>query len=160
MAGGHGLGPAPDSDRLALLCRARTRVCALLLSDVVETMRPLPVTGVPSTLPFVLGLSVIRGAPVPVIDLGALLGDLPSGEATRFVVLRLGERRVALAVEQVLGLRGLPARQFGDLPPLLKEAAEAVSSVAALDGELALVLGSARLVPDSVWMAAETGRGG
>lgn len=159
MGVGHDLLPDADRPQLALFCRARARLCALPLKDVVETMRPLPVTGVPGAPPFVRGVSVIRGAPVPVVDVGGLLGDPRSDGATRFVVLRLGERRAALAVEEVLGLRELTSRQLGELPPLLKDAGEVVSRVAALDAELLLVLATARLVSDSVWQAAEA-RGG
>lgn len=151
--------PNAGPPQLALFCRARARLCALPLNDVVETMRPLPVTGVPGVPPFVRGVSVIRGAPVPVVDVGGLLGDPPSAGATRFVVLRLGERRVALAVEEVLGLRELSSQQRSELPPLLKDAGDVVSRVATLDAELLLVLATARLVPDSVWQAAEA-RGG
>ncbi len=148
---------APDAPPAAvtLVCRARARLCALPLEAVVETMRPLPVNELPGAPPFVRGVSLIRGAPVPVVDVGRLLGDAGSAGATRFVVLRLGERRVALAVEAVLGLRELPSQQLAELPPLLRDAAEVVPRVAALDSELLHVLAAARLVPDSVWQAPE-----
>ena len=147
----RGRAPGQAETRLALLLRARARRCALPIEDVVETLRPLPLTEVPAAPPYLRGLSVIRGAPVPVLDLGALLGDPPSEAATRFVVLRLGERRAALAVEEVLGLREISAREQHELPPLLQDAGELISRVAARDSELFAVLATARLVPDSVW---------
>jgi purine-binding chemotaxis protein CheW len=114
-------------------------------------MRPLavaPLAGVPA---FVRGLSVIRGRPVPVVDLGALLSSSEPSKPTRFVTLRLDVRRVALAVEAVLGIQELPGT-LSSLPPLLAEAsAEAVSAVGTLDAELILVLEAGRLVPDTVW---------
>src|SRR5688572_15607941 len=57
-----------------LICRVSTRVCALPLDAVVETMRPLvvePVAGAPG---FVSGLSIVRGEPIPVVDAARLLG--------------------------------------------------------------------------------------
>jgi purine-binding chemotaxis protein CheW len=148
------------SDALALLCRARDRLCALPLEHLVETMRPLPVTPVPGAAPFVRGLSLIRGGPVPVVDLGALLGAREQAEPTRFVTLRIGDRRVALAVERVVGIQQLPS-VLTTLPPVLADApAEFVSAIGAVDAELLLVLQALRLVPDSVWGAAEAGSAG
>jgi chemotaxis signal transduction protein len=60
----------------------------------------------------------------------------------------VGERRVALAVAQVLGIRTLDS---GPLPPLLR--ADALLAIGTLDSELLLVLNSARLIPDEAWEA-------
>lgn len=143
---------------LALLCRARTRLCALPLPHVVETLRPLPVAGLAGAPPFVVGLSVIRGAPVPVVDVGALLPGSDPSRPTRFVIVRLEGRRVALALESVLGVGELPGT-LQLLPALLAGAsAEAVAAVGTLDAELLLVLEAARTVPDSVWRALDAER--
>ncbi len=149
-----------DAPVVTLACRARRRLCALPLEAVVETMRPLPVNELPGAPPFVRGVSVIRGSPVPVVDVGGLLGDLQGYAPTRFVVVRLGERRAALALEEVLGLRELPPLQLSELPPLLRDAAVVVPRIVALDAELLHVLSAARLVPDSVWQLPETGGDG
>lgn len=125
------------------------------LGSVIETMRPLaiePIAGAPA---FVMGLSIIRGAPVPVIDLGGLLGGASAGGSPaapgRLVTLRVDGRCVALAVEAVLGVRALPA-SLEEPPPLLREAADdAIESIGVLDAELLLVLRAAQLVPESVW---------
>ncbi len=138
-----------------MLCRSRTRLCALPLGYVIETMRPLGLTRLAGAPPFVSGLSMIRGAPVPVIDLGALLFGSEPPSPTRFVTLRLEERRVALALEAVLGIRELPGT-LSLLPPLLADAsAEAVAAVGRLDAELLVVLEAARLVPESVWQGMD-----
>lgn len=153
-------GPLRDARPagLALLCRARGRLCALPLDTLVETMRPLPVTPVAGAPAFVRGVSFIRGAPVPVVDVGALLGAPEPPDATRFVSLRVGDRRVALALEEVLGFRKLASESLSALPPLLRGASEeAVSAVAVLDAELLLVLEAARLVPESLWSALDGG---
>src|SRR5258708_38332947 len=113
-----------DSSRsgsLVLIVAVQLRACALPLMYVIETMRPQPIEPIISTLSFVRGLSVIRGAPTPVVDLGALLGT-PARAADRFVTLRVGDRRVALSVGAVLGIRELDASTLPRLPPLLKNA--------------------------------------
>jgi purine-binding chemotaxis protein CheW len=117
---------------------------------VRETMRPLPIeslTGAPS---FVLGLAIIRGFPVPVIDTGRLLGS-PASDTRRFVSLKLGERSAALAVDDVLGIRSLPTVTLSETPPLLRGADQRlVAVIGTLDSRLLLVLEAARLVLDPV----------
>ncbi|MDB6107277.1 MAG: chemotaxis protein CheW [Gammaproteobacteria bacterium] len=134
-----------------LLVRAQTRVCAVPLMHVVETMRPLPVesiTGMPS---FVRGVSVIRGVPTPVVDLGAVLGA-PGGSAERIVTLRLGDRQVALSVDAVLGVRDLDLSAIHELPPLLRGASQDVlEAIGTLDGQFLTVLRAGWELPDEVW---------
>jgi purine-binding chemotaxis protein CheW len=144
----------PDSPAAArvLFVRAGAHMCALVLANVAEIMRPLPIeplAGAPET---VRGLSIIHGSPVPVVDLGGLLGSPVQSPSTRFVMIRSGERMVALSVDAVLGIREIASSQLGDMPPLLRDAhAERVEAIGALDAELFLVLNAAHLVPDEVW---------
>src|SRR5205809_310773 len=64
---------APRGSRV-LIVAVRSGACALPLMHVIETMRPLPIEPMACALSFVRGISIIRGAPTPVVDLGALLG--------------------------------------------------------------------------------------
>jgi purine-binding chemotaxis protein CheW len=111
--------------------------------------------------PFVDGLAIIRGAPVPVVDLARLLGNDSRVTRTRFVVVKVSERRVALAVERVIGVRALDGFVTRGLPPLLSGAgAEFVASVASLDAHLLVVLESGLILPESVWTTLDRGAGG
>lgn len=84
-----------------------------------------------------------------------LLGAGDPAQHRRLITLRAGQRQVALAVEEVLGVRQLPPGQA--LPPLLGEAsADLVNAIGSLDSELLLVLRSARLVPDALWPALQS----
>lgn len=142
----------------ALVFRVLDRSCALPLEAVVETMRPLPIEAVSGMPRFVLGMSIIRGAPVVVVDAGLLLGDRAS-TAGRAVTVRTASRTVALLVDRVIGVRTLTERSPEDLPPLLDKAAgDTIAVIAALDNELLLVLRGARLVPDEA--LARTGPDG
>ncbi len=128
--------------------------CALPIAAVVETMRPLPLQRVDSAPAIVAGLAMIRGVPTPVIDTARLLGTAATTETGRFVTVAVGERRVALAVTSVVGLRAVAAEQLRALPPLLAGAETgAVSAIGALDRELLLLLRDARLVPETVFTA-------
>jgi len=142
--------------RAVLLCQVGSVVCALPLEHVAETMRPLPIEALAGTLPFVAGVSIIRGAPVPVVDLARLLGNETAEARTRLVVVRIGERRAALSVGQVIGVRALPAGLGGELPPLLAGASsELISAVGALDSRLLFLLETSRALPDSSWASLE-----
>lgn len=137
--------------RSVLLFRVGERTCALKLAHVLEVMRPLPVDEVANTPDFVRGISIIRGAPTPVVSLASLFAE-SGGRPTRFVVVRAGERQVALAVDAVLGVFELDPATFHPLPPLAQDAANgALEAMGALDGQLLRVLNSANLVPDEVW---------
>jgi purine-binding chemotaxis protein CheW len=124
-------------------------------------MRPLPVEPIrgagDKALAVVEGLAMIRGAPVPVVDARKLLG-MPAADATRFVVIRTAERRVALVVDAVIGVRRIDEAALPGLPPLLGGAEEgAVSAIGALDAALLIVLDAARVLPDDGWRALERG---
>ncbi len=140
-----------------LVCRADARLFALRAADVIETMRPLPLEPVTDVPPFVSGLSIIRGTPVPVVDLAALFGAAQSHPA-RLITLRIEARTVALAVDAVIGLRTIPAQSLQDLPPLLRDGnGERISALGTLDAQLLLLLQSGRLIPETVWAALGTG---
>ena len=129
------------------------RLCALPLAHVIEIMRPLslePISDVPS---FVQGISIIRGIPTPVVDLGTLLG-MPSGVTDRFVTLRVGGRQVAISVDSVLGVRELDMSKLGEVPPLLHGASNnAIEAMGTLDEQLLVVLCAGWELPDEVWQA-------
>ncbi|MBI2221351.1 MAG: purine-binding chemotaxis protein CheW [Acidobacteria bacterium] len=146
----------PNAD-LCLVCRVLTRLCALPLGHVSETMRPLPVERVAGVPPAVRGVSIIRGAPVPVVDVAWVLAGKES-HATRFVTVNTGDRRVALAVDTVIGVRRIRSEAFDELPPLLRDAnTDVVSAIGTLDAQLLVVLRSARLIPEPVWSALAAG---
>jgi purine-binding chemotaxis protein CheW len=136
--------------------RARTRLCALASVHVQETMRPLPTQLLAAAPDFVIGVALIRGAAVPVVDAGALLGETGEPNATRFITLRIGERSIALAVEAVLGIRELDSTSLQQLPPLLRDASsEVLSALGSLDTEFLSLLELARTLTDPVLDALE-----
>jgi purine-binding chemotaxis protein CheW len=142
---------------LMLLCRVGSRLCGLSTEHVGETMRPLPVEAFADMPAFILGLSIIRGAPTPVVDVATLLlGTAERRAPRRFVTMRVGVRRIALAVDEVVGVRAVPSSCLGELSPLIGEtSAQIAEAIGTLDGDLLVVLENARIVPPSVWAALE-----
>jgi purine-binding chemotaxis protein CheW len=141
---------------LAVICRVGDSLFAVPLAHVIETMRPQPIAALATPLSCVLGLSVIRGVPRPVVDAAALLGAGNGARFTRFVAIRAGDRQVMLAVEEVLGVRELTAATLGALPPLLDSApTRSIAAVGVLDAELVVVLQSTRVLPQAAWPLLE-----
>jgi purine-binding chemotaxis protein CheW len=98
----------------------------------------------------VLGLCVVRGSPVPVVDTGLLVSDQATRRG-RLVAIRAGNRTIALAVEAVLGIRTIAEEALSRLPPLLRDAAtETVTAIGMVDAELLFVLRTGRIVPDDL----------
>jgi purine-binding chemotaxis protein CheW len=129
---------------LFLMVRLGSELAALPVADVSETLRPLPIEPFATAPDFVLGTSIVRGVPI----LARLLSGSP-GPKTRFVVVKTAGRRVALAVEAVVGFRTLAEADRTSLPSLLANGApSAVDAIGALDSELYLVLAAARLLPE------------
>jgi len=146
----------PSGSR-TLIVRVQTRVCALPLVHVIETMRPLPIERIAGAPEFVLGVSIVRGVPTPVVDLGVALGA-PGGVPGRFVTLCLGDRQVALSVDAVLGIRDLDGASIRALPPLLQEASnDLIEAIGTLDAQILMVLRAGWVLPDEVWQDLAVG---
>jgi purine-binding chemotaxis protein CheW len=126
----------------------------LPLGNVIEITRLLPMEPLARSPPFVLGLTILRGAPTPVVDAGSLFGE-HTAAPQRLVAIRTGGRTVALAFTAVVGLRAFGMEVAAALPPLLGEAAaDVVTAIAALDAELLHVLDTARMASQAVLESA------
>ena len=135
-----------------LLCSLLDSAFALPLTHVLETMRPLAVQPVPGSPPFVRGLAIVRGEPLPVVDLACLMAG-GRGSPRRWVTVRTGSGAAAtvLEVDRILGIHILPDTMLRDLPPLLQNAdTDVVSAMGALDAGLLLVLDQGRLLPEGL----------
>ena len=141
-----------------LIVGVQTRVCALPLMHVIETMRPLPVEPIAGAPRFVLGVSIVRGVPTPVVDLANVLGAR-GGVPGRFVTLRLGERQVALSVDTVLGICDLDGASIRALPPLLQETSkDLIEAIGTLDAQILMVLRAGWELPNELWQAIAVGK--
>lgn len=139
-----------------LICRIGNRHGALALHQVAETLRPLATQPLASLPEFVLGVCVIRGEAVPMVDARRLLGVTADSAPGRYVTLKVDGRRVGLAVDDVLGIRNLPSTSFKDAPPLLAEAAHhTIAAIATLDAQLLVVLRGTQLLPEQAWQALD-----
>jgi purine-binding chemotaxis protein CheW len=129
-----------------LLCGIGPHRFVLPMAEVIETMRLLPMQAVAGAPPLVLGLSVIRGAPVAVVNTALLFG-CESPRYTRLVTVRAGQSTIALAVESVFTVAVVEADALQQMPPLIGSD-NAVVAMAARDQNLVFLLNTARIVPD------------
>jgi purine-binding chemotaxis protein CheW len=149
----------PTPSKQWLVCDVGSRRCAIPAADAIETMRPLPCERIAGAPEFVLGVAIVRGAPVPVVDAAALVGA-ERDRVTRFVSVRCGKRRIVLAVDGVLGVSELPEGALADSGSMLGDASpDVITAIGTLDSRLLLVLESTRLVPEPVWEFFERTRG-
>ena len=89
------------------------RKLALPLSAVEAIERPGRFTALPFGKPWLRGLTAIRGAVVPVTDLGRFFGGAPAGmtPSARLLVTRTGGTRAALLVDRVGSISEASAMQ-------------------------------------------------
>ena len=140
----------------SLVFRADTHLAAIGLEHVTEVLRPLPVEELAGVPPYVRGICVLRGRPVPVVDIGLLLGGertASEDRAARFVGVRTGPQTAVLAVDTVVGIRDVPMERLHDLSSVTGSAA--CTAVGAIGREPLLLLETGRVIPDSVWDALE-----
>jgi chemotaxis signal transduction protein len=95
--------------------RSGETVCALPLAAVHRVVRALVVHPLPGAAPEFLGLAEFAGEPLPILDLGRLVGAPPGAHPTLpvTVVVRVGDRRspelVGLQADEALEVVALSA---------------------------------------------------
>lgn len=144
---GYVLGAAEAGDARAQVADTgltrygfRTGGVGLLIGAGVdsEVLDALPVSALPNTPAWLLGLINLRGNLVPVFDLVELLGlSRDPGHQRRMLILDEGERAVGVLIDRLPEVPQL-TRRLGSLPPL--------------PGQLGEYVSDAYLSSESVWL--------
>jgi len=100
------------------------RTCALDVSQIREVVRWSPVTPLPDAPPLIDGVLDLRGAIVPVVDLGRALGLDPvrPGLAARIAVVEVEGMVMGLAVQAALEVVPVDVAHLEDPPALATQA--------------------------------------
>jgi purine-binding chemotaxis protein CheW len=79
---------------------------ALMVDDVREVLKIVPMTMVPNAPDFILGVMSLRGKVTPIIDLCKRLGLQPGvrDEKSRIIVVSTDEEDIGLVVDRVTGV--------------------------------------------------------
>lgn len=99
-----------------LLFRCAGEIYGLRLADVAEVMISKPPTPVPQAPTEVAGMLLRHGTPLLTLALPTLLGRPDAGPASTLAVVEQAEIRVALGIDQVLGIERFPPNDIQPLP--------------------------------------------
>ncbi|HWP35270.1 MAG TPA: chemotaxis protein CheW [Thermodesulfobacteriota bacterium] len=143
-------GAASRGDLRELLAfRLANEEYALDIGVVEEIITPRPITEVPLTPDFILGLLSLRGRIVPVFDLRRRLSlaAAPLSRDSRIIIAAEGGRIAGLAVDGVSGVVRLPAAAIGPTPAVVGGTdAEFLAGLGRADGRLLILLNLGRVL--------------
>jgi purine-binding chemotaxis protein CheW len=113
-------GTQSEARREFLTCRLGGELYGIDILQVQEIREIDRVTRVPQVSPFIRGVINLRGAIVPVVDLGMMFGfEKPLGlQAASAIVLNVDRRLVGLVVESVSDVVGLTEEEILPAPEL------------------------------------------
>ena len=116
-----------------------------------------PVTPMPHTPPYVLGLINLRGAVIPVIDMACRLGmkmTEPS-ERAAIIVTDIAGKLVGLLVEQVSDMMTIKSEDLQPAPEIIPEAQRAFCrGIVALEKSMVCFLNLDTVIADELAQAA------
>ena len=115
---------ADGGSRVVLACfELRGRSCALDVAQIREVVRWRAPTPLPGAPPLIDGVIELRGAMVPVVDLGRALGggSLEPDAQTRILLVEADELVVGFAVDAAHSVRAVDAALLSDLPALASQ---------------------------------------
>lgn len=99
-----------------LLIRVGARWCGLRAESVSEVVVPDAVTKIPAQPEHVLGVSLVHGRLVPVINVGPLMPDmdaiLSNPRGRRMAVVAHGESEIGLLADDAKGVIELPVPEY------------------------------------------------
>jgi twitching motility protein PilI len=118
---------------------------------------PAPLTRVPASKGWLLGLANVRGQLLPIIDLRAFFGAgaTPASRAARIIVVNHRDIPAGLLVDEVLGFRRFADSEFtADVPPTIVNCGRHIAGSFRRGSEQWPVLALRGLVEDSTFLEA------
>jgi len=127
------------------------------LREVVRFQAATPLPGAPARIE---GVIELRGALVPVVDLGRLLGGEPlrPGPRSRIAVAEIDGLAIGLAVDAAVEILSVDAAALGDPPALaVQSGCEATRAIVRRPGASPLAILSLEHVVETLYRAALPG---
>ncbi len=131
-----------DEEREILSFRLGEEEYAVTVDEVREVLKLRPLTVVPNTPDYVLGVASLRGTMLPVIDLALRLGfpKREYDEKSRIIVVRTDEEDVGLLVDRVTGVNRIARDAIRPVPENIEQGAEFLRGIARRDDRLFILL--------------------
>lgn len=120
-----GLEPAARESEITLgAFRVGRTLYALDVAHLREVVRPQAATPLPRAPALIEGVIDLRGAVVPVVDLGRALGGAPvhEGEDARIAIVEIDGLVLGLRVDEAVEVMNVTQGQFDDPPALATQA--------------------------------------
>ncbi|HUJ18443.1 MAG TPA: chemotaxis protein CheW [Nitrospirota bacterium] len=115
---------------------------AVMVDDVKEVLKSRDLTPVPNAPNYVLGVTALRGAVLPVIALSKRLG-LPASardEKSRILVVSVTDEDAGLIVDRVSGVVKIHPEAIRPVPETIEHGAEYLKGIARKDDKLYILL--------------------
>ena len=123
--------------------------------QVQEVLRVTEIAPVPGAPDYLLGIINLRGYVVTVIDSRKrfALPEKASDDATRIVIVEVGEQVVGILVDSVAEVVELRMSEIETAPNVgTEESAKFIQGVASVDNELLIIIDLNKLLTDEQWM--------
>ncbi|TPV93840.1 MAG: hypothetical protein B7733_18470 [Myxococcales bacterium FL481] len=135
--------PAREDSNRYVAFRMGAEIYALPIGDVSEISKAFPLTPVPRSASFVLGIGNVRGTVLPVIDLAVRLGVGPCqiGRAARILIATLADEHYGLFVEEVLEVSEVATQGLEAAPGGIGSTrADYIRALGRYDGKIMIIL--------------------
>ncbi len=121
---------------------------AVMVSDVREVLKTRDLTMVPNAPAYVLGVTSLRGAMLPVIDLCKRLGLTPGvrDEKSRIIVVNPDEEDAGLMVDRVTGVFRIMPDAIRPTPENVEHGGEFLRGIVRKDDKLYIMLDPVKAV--------------
>lgn len=116
--------------------------------DVVSIENAMDVICVPNTLPQVHGIMKLHGEVIAAYSLAELF-HYPKEKIGNLIVVNIQEMKLALEVEQVLGIIEVPEEEMTPMPQIADSEDGCFGEIASYQKDLIVLLDVARIVPES-----------
>lgn len=163
----HGYQRATREDTTRYIAfRMGPEIYALPIGNISEISKAFPLTPVPRSAAFVLGIGNVRGTVLPVIDLSVRLGLGPCrmGRAARTLIATLDDEYYGLLVEEVLEVCEVAVGELEAAPGGLGSTrADYIRALGRYDGKIMIILELTTVLAERDFVAARIrsrGRGG
>ena len=125
------------------------QLMAIPICDVVQIVGMQAITEIPDSVPYLKGVTNLRGTIIPVIDIRLRLGlaERAYDDRTCIVVVSMGQKEIGLIVDMVDAVVAIAEDRISPKPPTMdKNSQSYLSGIARLENKVILLLDASFLL--------------